>query len=135
MRMKKPFNCEAKKIFFVKVKKIEMIAFSDYCTVESYVYIINIFYCPIDHRGLLIFFCFFVFFCETVASIFGHNVFVYLMWLRKDKKNLPRCVLNQMFVLLSCFCVIFLLKMKNQVHEGFLFIWRTFFWTDNHIDV
>lgn len=61
MRMKKPFNCEAKKVF-VKVKKIEMIAFSDYCTVESYVYIINIFYCPIDHRGLLMFCFFFVLF-------------------------------------------------------------------------
>lgn len=60
MRMKKPFNCEAKKGLFVKVKKIEMIAFSDYCTVESYVYIINIFYCPIDHRGLLMFFFFFI---------------------------------------------------------------------------
>lgn len=88
---------------------------------------------PLTTEGYWCFFlfCLFVFYfvCvfEAVASIFGHNVFVYLMWWRKDKKNLPRCVLNQMFVFLSCFCVVFLLKMKNQVHEGFLFIWQAFF--------
>lgn len=50
------------------------------------------------------------------------------------KKNLPRCILNQMSVFLHVFVFVFLLKMKiKSVRDPYLF--DKHFWTDNRVEV
>lgn len=128
MRMKKPFNCEAKKkMFLSKWRKLKWLLFLTTVLLKAMFTLLIYSIVPLTTEGCwcLFFFCFF---CEAVASIFGHNVFVYLMWWRKEKKNLPRCVLNQnLLYSFPVFVLYFYWKWKiRSMRDSYLFDKRFF---------
>lgn len=104
--------------------------FSDYCTVESFVYIINILYRPLNHWGLLMFFLVLCNFCQYILVIMSFCILCYVAKARRIylDVSLTKCLYS--FLLLCCICI----ENENQVHEGFLFIWQAF-WTDNHSEM